>query len=227
MNCLFILFIFFTIGNAQQATPITDLPLVPIQPDQWKTDYVVILVSGDGGWARIDKRISRYMTDRGIGIVGLDSKKYFWKKKTPEESAKALEQMMEYYSHAWKKDKFVLVGYSRGASVIPFMANRIGKTWKDKIIMLALLGPDKTEDFEIHLLDYVRTRESKNDFPVLPELEKLKDKKILCFCGDEEEDSLCNIVDPAKIKVIRLKGGHHFGGDYEAMAALILNEIRE
>jgi len=61
---------------------------------------------------------------------------------------------------------------------------------------------------------------------VFPEVEKLKGKKILCFCGEEETDSLCHKMDASLAKIIILKGGHHFGGDYEGITETLLKESR-
>ena len=55
-------------------------------------------------------------------------------------------------------------------------------------------------------------------------VDKLRGKKILCFCGDRETDSLCHKMDASLAKTIMLKGGHHFGGDYEGIAETILKE---
>ncbi len=223
---LFIFFLLCGVAAHAQSQCFSNLPVVPLTPKTWKTDFIVVLVSGDGGWANLDRRMSDYLLVRGTSVVGLNARKYFWHKKSPGEAANALECIMNYYAKAWNKEKFVLIGYSRGASVVPFMVNRIRSELRDKIILIALLGPEQDEDFEIHLLDYININTSKNALPVLPEVEKLKDKKILCFCGDKEKDSLCNLVDTSKIKVIRFKGGHHFGGDYESITSLILSEVR-
>jgi type IV secretory pathway VirJ component len=59
---------------------------------------------------------------------------------------------------------------------------------------------------------------------VLPEVEKLKGKNILCFYGDDEENSLCKKLDGSLTRVVMLKGGHHFGGDYRTIAETILKE---
>jgi type IV secretory pathway VirJ component len=64
--------------------------------------------------------------------------------------------------------------------------------------------------------------ESKNTRQIKPEIEKLKGQKILCFYGEDERDSLCAELHPELAEVIRMKGGHHFGGDYQTIAKKIL-----
>jgi type IV secretory pathway VirJ component len=52
----------------------------------------------------------------------------------------------------------------------------------------------------------------------------LRGTKVLCFYGSEEADSLCKDLAPSLAKAILLKGGHHFDGNYQAMAGTILRE---
>jgi type IV secretory pathway VirJ component len=59
----------------------------------------------------------------------------------------------------------------------------------------------------------------------LPEVEKLAGRRILCVYGDEEAQSLCPRVSGGRTRVLALKGGHHFGGSYEAIAEAILKQI--
>jgi type IV secretory pathway VirJ component len=59
---------------------------------------------------------------------------------------------------------------------------------------------------------------------VRPEVEKLKGKRLLCFYGEEELDSLCPHLEGNLAKVIRLKGGPHFGCGDQQLTETILRE---
>ena len=48
----------------------------------------------------------------------------------------------------------------------------------------------------------------------------------MCIFGDEEDDSLCRGLDPKLAKIVEMKGGHHLGGDYPALAALIMKDLQ-
>jgi len=113
------------------------------------------------------------------------------------------------------------------------MVNRLPRDLLDNVSLIALLGPGEMVSFEFHpaywLSDFALTSRlskslSKNELPVLPEIKKLEGKKIICFCGDRETDSLCEKMDTSFVKVVILNGGHHFDGDYEAIAKKILQE---
>jgi type IV secretory pathway VirJ component len=47
----------------------------------------------------------------------------------------------------------------------------------------------------------------------------------VCVYGQDERNSLCPELAPAHVRPIALSGGHHFGGDYDALAARILDAV--
>ncbi len=122
----------------------------------------------------------------------------------------------------------MLVGYSFGADVLPFLANRLPRRLADRVAAVAMLAPSRSAQFEFHFSEWLG-KNAKEGFPVLPELEKLRGPKIVSICGDEEkgEDNLCRQLDPHRFAVLELKGSHHLGGDYHAMAAAITTAIRD
>lgn len=208
-----------------QPVSLKDLPLVEVPAQGPGADNVLaVVVSGDGGWAGIDRDIANTLSRKGVPVVGLNSLQYFWKRRTPEESSRDLEKIIRHYLVNWGKERAILIGYSLGADVLPFMANRLPRELLDHVSLIALLGPDEKIDFEFHLSYWMGGSLGSNALPVLPEVKKLYGKKILCFCGDEETDSLCHKMNASLAKTIVLKGGHHFGGDYEGIAETILKE---
>ena len=75
-----------------------------------------------------------------------------------------------------------------------------------------MLGPEESVNFEFHLPDWLELSSRKKVPPVLPEVEKLGEKKIFCFYGEEETNSLCKKLAVGLADVISLKGGLHFEG---------------
>jgi type IV secretory pathway VirJ component len=67
---------------------VQDLPLVEV-PATTATDRrdMAIIVTGDGGWAELDKSVAAGLADAGIPTVGLSSLRYFWTPRTPEAAA--------------------------------------------------------------------------------------------------------------------------------------------
>jgi type IV secretory pathway VirJ component len=209
---------------APQAAALKDLPLVEIPATGPRGDTLAVILSGDGGWASIDRQLGNTLSRRGVSVIGLNSLKYFWARRTPEGAGQDLERILSYYFAAWKKDKVLLIGYSLGADVLPFMANRLSPQTLSRVQLIALLGLGRRVDFEFHLTNWFWDSPTTTARPVLPEVKKLRGTKTLCFYGNEERDTLCKDLTPSLATIIPLKGGHHFDGDYQAIAETILQE---
>src|SRR5213592_4851781 len=117
------------------------LPLIEVPVMKGTSDTLVVFVSGDGGWAKIDKSISKVLAENGMPVVGLNALQYFWTKRTPDSAARDLQSIVEKYLKTWKKERVVFVGYSRGADVLPFMIDRLPAELQSKTRLIALLGP--------------------------------------------------------------------------------------
>src|SRR5437870_12987205 len=89
----------------------TKLPLVEVPATHGASDTLVVFVSGDGGWASIDKSISRVLARNGMPVVGLNALQYFWTKRTPDSASRDLQSILETYFACWKKQSVLYVGY--------------------------------------------------------------------------------------------------------------------
>ncbi|MHB8454577.1 MAG: virulence factor family protein [Acidiferrobacterales bacterium] len=208
------------------ARPVTDLPLVEVPATVTANNSLVVMVSGDGGWAGLDQELARALAGRGYSIVGLNSLKYFWSRRTPDEAGHDLTRILDYYLKAWNKEQVLLIGYSRGADVLPFMASRLPAALQSRVKLIALLGPGKNIDFEFHLSDWLPGSGGQSTaLPTYPEVQKLQAMQLLCIYGREEKYSLCRQLTPKSGQVVELKGGHHFDGDYGNLATTILNAL--
>ncbi len=210
--------------STAEPAAVADLPLVPL-PLKSARPYFAVLMSGDGGWAGIDRQLAAALVRDGVPVVGINSLKYFWKKREPGGIAADVARVVEYYSKAWGKDKALLIGYSRGADAMPFAANRLPPETKEKVALLALLGPGRKAEFELKMTDWLGG--AARGEPIRPELEAWTGSPVICFYGKGDKGNLCEILDPARYKVVKLGGGHHFGGAYAAIAARILRELRD
>ena len=206
------------------AGEIGDLPLVEIAAHGPASDYMAVFWSGDGGWADLTRDISAGLAGLGVPVVGVNSLKYFWTKRTPEQTAKDLGRIIRYYTALWQKEKVVLIGFSWGADIVPFAANLLGGELKSRVELIALLNPAFQADFEFHLDDWLGAR-SKTELPTLPEIMELSETRLLCIYGEEERDSVCPQLQGTNIKKIELAGAHHFGGDYAQLSQIIFREM--
>ena len=205
-------------GNFLQ-TKVADLPLIELSLAKGKP--LILILSGDGGWASIDKELGEYLSQRDNAVVGFDCLKYFWSKKQPMSAATDLARVVEYYSKALNPSSITLVGYSYGAQVLPFIFNRLSSAAAGQVSTLILLNPGKKTEFEIHFSDWI-SEDDEDGVPIKPELDRIGSLPVSCIYGSEEEDSLCRILSPSQVKIVELPGGHHFDGDYSGLAKVIL-----
>jgi len=203
---------------------IEGLPLVEVPATDAKGDLLAIVVSGDGGWASLDREVAGALSAKGIPVVGLDALRYFWTRRTPEEASGDLARIAEHYLDAWHRSRLLLVGYSRGADVLPFMASRLPDALRSRTALVALLGPGLDTTFEFHLPDWFEDATRPDAQQTRPEVEKLRGTKVLCVYGDKEKDSLCPTLPAGLVMLEERQGAHHFGGDYESIAERILTE---
>ena len=197
------------------------LPLIEIPATRGGSDSFVVFVSGDGGWAKIDKSISAILASNGMPVVGVNSLQYFWTKRTPDSAARDLQSIIE--THLGARKSVVLVGYSRGADVLPAMIARMPQETQSKIRLLVLLAPSPRVEFEFHVADWMR--DTKRGMLVKPELERVK-AKTLCVWGEDDRDSLCTRLALPNVQVVTLRGSHHFEGDYAQLAKIILEALK-
>lgn len=205
----------------RNVSPISDLPVVEVEAEG-TGPYFAIIYSGDGGWRDLDKQIGEDLADHGVPVVGVDSLRYFWKKKTPAGIAEDLALIIDYYRQKWQRDAVVLIGYSFGADILPFAYNRLPEERRQKVLMLSLLGLATAADFEVHVTGWLAAGPSDEAKPVAPEIRRIDPRKIQCFHGEDEEDSACLSPLLADAERIRTSGGHHFDGNYAALAQRIL-----
>lgn len=201
-----------------------DLPLIIIPSASKNTLPMAFVISGDGGWTSFDQTFSEQLAEKGMPVVGLDAQKYFWNAKTPEECSSAIAKAVGHYMQQWDKKSFVLVGYSFGACVAPFIANRFPASLKENVKGVYCLSPDKTADFEIHLADMLSFN-TTGKYKVLDEIKKIKELNPVCVFGEEEDSSLRNLFSESGIKTVILPGNHHYNNDYLALTEIILKRF--
>jgi type IV secretory pathway VirJ component len=205
---------------------VAGLPLIEVPAASSVSDTLAVIVTGDGGWGVTDRGIAERLAARGVPAVGLNSLKYFWNSKTPESSGRDLERILLHYLDAWGKKRVVLVGYSFGADVLPFMINRLPPELQSRVRVVALIGLGSVADFEFHVLNWLGAEAHKGSLPVRPEIEKLKGMNICCFYGKTDEDALCKDLPPGTVRTFELEGGHRVGRGFGRIVDVLLGELR-
>ena len=204
---------------------VSDLPIIEVaaQPGT-SSELFAILLSGDGGWAGLDKEVAAALSKSGVPVVGIDSLRYFWTPRTPASAAADMDRLVRFYAARWKKQKALLIGYSQGADVLPFIVNRMPVASREHVALAVMMGLGKRADFEFHMTNWVSS--SASGLLILPEVQKLPAGLGMCIYGKEEKDTNCPGLDPKQVQLGKLPGGHHFDGDYAKLARIILEGAR-
>jgi type IV secretory pathway VirJ component len=183
-----------------------------------------VILSGDGGWVGLDRKIGRRLADLAVPVVGLDALTYFWTPRDPEGTARDLARILEHYFKAWGKSRAILVGYSQGADVLPFMVSRLPPELRARLSLVALVGPDKEATFDFNFGGWMSDRPKRPDLPVLPEIPRLKGSPVLCVYANAEKDSPCTRLPPGTAIRLGVPGGHGFNRDVNIITDRILKE---
>ena len=213
----------FAQGVTPSALPdVRDLPVVELRATG-PSNTLAIVLSGDGGWADIDRQIGQTLAERGVDVIGFDDRAYLRSGKRDANGVGAdVGRVAAHYMSAWNDQRLILVGYSRGAAFAPFAATRLSPDLRRKLALVAMLGLPEHAGFKYRFSDLWATRSNPKDTPILPEIERLRGTNMLCVYGTKEDESLCREVDPTLVYRAAREGGHHFDGDYRSLTGLIL-----
>lgn len=199
-----------------------DLPLVEV-PAGGDGDLMAVLVSGDGGWAGIDKDLAALLSAEGVPVLGWDSLRYFWTKRTPQGFAADLSRAIRSYAAQWGKRRVLLIGYSQGADVLPFAVNRLPAADKAMVAQTVLLGLGPNAAFEFKMANWVKRAD--DGLPLPPEMAAMDGATTTCIYGLADRETICPSLPDAQATKVPLKGDHHFGGNYPLVASEILKSV--
>lgn len=213
-------------ADTVQATPVADLPVVELRAASTTSNVLVLILSGDGGWADLDRDFGRAFQSRGVSTLGFDCLKYFWTIRKPAEVSRDLTTILRHYVSAWQKQHIVLIGYSFGASWLPFLVNRLPPDLQKRVTLVTLLAPGKTANVEIKFGDWLRDEVHRDgELDATAEAMRLRHPVLCIYGADEESLSLCPLLKRANIQVERVPGGHHFDNNYAPLQDLILQRL--
>jgi type IV secretory pathway VirJ component len=207
------------------AVDISGLPLAELPVDR-PSQLMAVLLSGDGGWRDLDKTVAEDLQHQGVPVIGLDTLRYFWSKKTPQQTADVVAALIQTFMTKWHADKVALVGYSFGADVMPFAYNLLPPSLREHVVLISLLGLSKSADFEISVRGWLGEPPGPDALPVLPQAIKIPPQLIQCFYGKDETDTACPALADRGAETFRRNGAHHYDGNYGAVADEILAGFR-
>ena len=133
------------------------------------------------------------------------------------------KRIIDHYTVAWRRSRVLIVGYSFGADVAPFLVNRLPEAVKARVTAVTLLGPSATASFEFHVTNWL-VGGGDARYPVRPEVER-SSAPVTCVSGIDEADSVCRDIRAAHVRMASVGRGHHFSGEYGQLVDLILRQL--
>lgn len=193
---------------AAAALPAIDLPAAGAPT------ALAIFFSGDGGWRDLDKSIGEALAARGVHVVGVDSLRYFWSERSPHEMADDIAALVAAADPDGRLP-VALLGYSFGANTLPFAYADLPPALGQRTKLVALLAPEATTRFQVSVAGWLGLG---GDRAVGPAIAALPPGRTVCIYGAEEAGTACTLPDLGMTPKLELAGGHHFDGDYAAIA---------
>ncbi len=212
-------------GTNSAYTTSGELPIKILASPVTSSLPLLLFISGDGGWNSFEEALGQSLNQRGVSVVVLDAQKYFWKSKTPDETASDLSSVIETWQKTWGKEHFVVAGFSFGASVVPFVVNRLPAELRKNLSTSLLISPDKSCDFEIHLSDMLNVVTTRGRYDVIREIQAGSPQRMVVFFGSDERAESRKAFEQVGVSIRILQGNHHFDSGYDVLADLIVAEM--
>jgi len=213
--------LFFTTFPSNAQSGINNLPVVIKAPPAGNTAPLIVYITGDGGMKKFSANVIESFHQQHYPVVALNALKYFWSKKSPQQAAKDIASLITYYQSQWGGNHgVVLVGYSLGADVLPFIYTSLPPEVAAEVKHLVFLSPSLYTDLEVHLSDMLG-RSGNKGMSVPGEINKITNKPLLLVFGAEEKDFNLSALNVRYEKMI-LPGGHAYDEDAGGVAGKIL-----
>jgi type IV secretory pathway VirJ component len=118
--------------------------------------------------------------------------------------------ILNYYSKEWGRERFILIGYSLGAEIVPFIVNRLPEAMKSKVVSAVLLSPETNTDFEIHISNMIGMGNRQNTYNVTEEIIKMQSVYTLIIFGDGEKSRVPGLLEGTSVNIKLIPGDHHY-----------------
>ncbi len=156
-------------------------------------------------------------------VIGVDSLRYFWNERKPEEIACDTAALIKKADPGGKLPVAVL-GYSFGADTFPFAWKYLDPELQKRIRMIGLLGSSTTTSFQVSVEGWFG---AEGDQKTLPAILSMPLDRVVCAYGEDEDDTACTADALKGADIMKLSGGHHFDGNYEAIAQALLQKMHK
>jgi type IV secretory pathway VirJ component len=222
--CLLLLVFGLFNVKAQTLPDLSDYPLHVQYKKSGKP--ILVYLTGDGGWNGFSGALADELGKNGYATISVDTRKYFWSQKTPDQFARDMKVILSAYLKSWNKDSFAIIGYSFGADVGAFLPSHLPEQLSAKMRSMVLLSPGISTGYVVklkNLLNYGPT--DKEKYKVYPELLKAIVPVWCVFGTDEESDFYPLIKETAQLHKLTVPGSHKYNENFPVLIKAILKGL--
>jgi type IV secretory pathway VirJ component len=191
---------------------------------------IIFYISGDSGFNTFSKGMGDNLHALGYDVFALDTKSYFWEHKTPKKASHDIEKYINKQLKGRENQQVIIVGFSFGSEVAPFIYNRFSGDLKSKVQKVFIIGPTTTNDFKIDLNEYVDNDEisSTQNLLVIPEINKMGNVPVIVVLSDDEFTAFPyeQITLGKNYQMKHIAGDHHYGGNTKMLADFINDNLK-
>lgn len=215
-------------GYLTPRASVGSLPLVEVPARQGTHgDLLIVLLSADGGWARLDQELAARLSAEGYPVVGWNSLRYYSTPRTPAVAADDLTAVMHAYRRKWHRPRVLLVGYSFGADVLPIVAAQLPRDDRARVAGVVLLGFWADAEFQFKPAEWVGRETGVREYATLPDARRLADVPVLCIGGDHDRRSVCSRIGTPNVRALTVPAGHGLGAHVSQVFRLMQPLLRK
>jgi type IV secretory pathway VirJ component len=208
-------------ASPMMADRLASLPLVLVPSDRSDGDTMVVLYSGDNGWAEQVREIASRMAADGTAVVGVSAVRYFLQRKTADQAAADLTAIIDHFGDTWNRKQVILVGYSFGGDALPLIAEHLPAATLARVRLVALISPSDHGDLAFRGVSWFDWR-WPGDKPLEPALRALAGRPMVCLYAEHDPRAACRRFPADLIRPIMLPGGHHYDSRHAVVADTII-----
>jgi len=82
-------------------------------------------------------------------------------------------------------------------------------------------------DYEISVSGWLGVAGEGAGGDPVKDIAKIDPKRVQCIYGGDEDDDPCPTLKASGVEAIGIDGGHHFDGDYEALAERVIAGLQQ
>lgn len=184
---------------------------------------LAFVFTGDEGATPAIRALARDLARAGVPSVVIASGDT---PDSPLATGHEIEKLVRQHLTQWDRSRLLLVGAARGAGMVPFIANRMGRDLRDRVDAVVLVDVPERVSFRHQWKRPWRVTPRPTDLPILPELERMRGIPLFCLYEHGDRDAFCPSLDPSLVRREAAPQGVSWGHDGDALAARVIAYAR-